>query len=47
MFTLKIEFVSKNVAIINFDSEAKMENYISYLFSCNGHLIKGIERVVI
>ena len=47
MFTLRIEFISSNVAIINFDSEAKMENYISYLFCYNGHLLKGIERIII
>jgi hypothetical protein len=47
MYTLKIEFISGNVATINFESEAHRENYISYLFYVNGKLIKYIDRVII
>lgn len=44
---LKIEFVSGNTAIIEFDTEAERENYINYLFLTSGKLIKNVARVFI
>ena len=44
---LKIEFVSGNTAIIEFETEAERENYINYLFLTSGKLIKNVARVFI
>jgi hypothetical protein len=46
-YTLKIEFTSNNIAIVNFKTEAERENYISMLFLTSGKIIKGIEKIII
>jgi hypothetical protein len=46
-YTLKIEFTSNNIAIVNFKSEEERENYISYMFLTSGKIIKGVEKIVI
>jgi len=47
MYTIKIHLTSGNFAIIHFESEAKKNIYIDYLFACNSKLIKIIEDVII
>jgi hypothetical protein len=47
MYTIKIHFVSGNYVVIDFESEAKKNIYIDYLFLCNSKLIKIIEDVII
>jgi hypothetical protein len=47
MYTIKIHLVSGNFAIIHFESEAKKNIYVNYLFACNSKLIKIIEDVII
>ena len=46
MYVVRIYLLSGNEVVMSFDKEAHKENFISYLYYCQRHLISRIEESI-